>query len=102
MDSSAISGVGTTTANIKGINLPLLAMPIKTNAKDIGKIGSPLLPNGSLSGLFKIKDDPNHKRKKKKKRKNFTDRIKDIEHNYMNDIRNYSYLTSYGPGAIGF
>jgi hypothetical protein len=87
------------TSAIQGVNLPLIAKPIKTNAYEIGN--SYDARNNSFH-FFKIKDDPKHKRKKKKKRKNFTDRIKDIEHNYINDIRDNSYLMSYGPGAIGF
>ena len=30
------------------------------------------------------------------------DRIKDIERNYVGDMKENSYLMSYGPGAIGF
>jgi hypothetical protein len=97
MDSSNISSLGTTTANIKGVNLPLFAMPIKTNAMNIGNSY-----DARNTVFFKLKDDPRHKRKKKKKRKKFEDRIEDIERNYMNDMRNNSYLMSYGPGAIGF
>jgi hypothetical protein len=99
MDSSAIT-TGTTTANIQGVNLPLFAQPIKTNARNIGNAYDG--KNNYLLNFLKLKDDKNHKRKKKKKRKHFSDRIKDIEHNYVNDIRDNSYLMSYGPGAIGF
>ena len=98
MDSSAVT-TGTTSSNIIGVNLPLLATPIKATANNIGNIwNGPKLLYKSL----KIKDDPNHKRKKNKKRKRFVDRIKDIDHNYVNDMRENSYLMSYGPGAIGF
>jgi hypothetical protein len=86
-----------TTANIQGVNLPLLVTPIKTNAYDIGNAY-----DARDNNILKLQDDPKHKRKKKKKRKHFTDRIKDIEHNYMNDMKHNSYLMSYGPGAIGF
>lgn len=86
-----------TTANFKGVNLPLLATPIRTNAYDIGSSY-----DARENNLLMLKDDKKFKRKKKKKRKKFEDRIKDIEHNYLNDMRDYSYLMSYGPGAIGF
>lgn len=87
-----------TTDSIKGVNLPLIATPIKTNAYQIGNVGG----GNYLSQFLKIKDDPKHKRKKNKKRKKFTDRIKDIEHNYLSDMQDNSYLMSYGLGAIGF
>jgi hypothetical protein len=88
-----------TTANIKGVNLPLLAKPIKTNAYEIGNISNIKNP---MLGFFKIKNDKKLKRKKSKKNKKFEDRIKDIENNYLNNMRDNSYLMSYGPGAIGF
>jgi hypothetical protein len=87
----------TTTANIQGVNLPLLATPIKTNAYGIGSAY-----DARDNNILKLQDDPNHKRKKKKKRKRFTDRIRDIERNYVGDMKENSYLMSYGPGAIGF
>lgn len=90
-----------TTSSFKGVNLPLLAMPIKTNAYNVGNSFDARKDSPYLN-LFKIKDDKKFKRKKSKKRKRFTDRIKDIEHNYVNDMRDNSYLISYGPGAIGF
>lgn len=85
-----------TTDSIKGINLPLLAKPIKTNAYQIGNINN--IPNV----FFKIKNHPKYKKNKNKKRKKFADRIKDIENNYLLDMKNNSYLMSYGYGAIGF
>lgn len=87
------------TANIQGVNLPLLATPIKTNAYEIGNIA--MRANPMLSFL-RIRNDKKLKRKKSKKNKKFQDRIKDIENNYLNDMRQNSYLMSYGPGAIGF
>lgn len=90
----------TTTANIQGVNLPLLAQPIKANAYNIGTSYDG--KSNNLINFLKMKDDPNHKRKKRKKRKSFVDRIKDIEHNYIKDMKENSYLMSYGPGAIGF
>lgn len=89
-----------TTANIKGVNLPLIATPIKTTAYGIGSAYDG--KNNYLMNFLKIKNDLKYKRKKTKKRKRFADRIKDIEHNYINDMRENSYLMSYGPGAIGF
>ena len=87
------------TANIQGVNLPLLATPIKTNAYEIGNIA--MRANPMLSFL-RIRNDKKLKRKKSKKNKKFQDRINDIENNYLNDMRQNSYLMSYGPGAIGF
>lgn len=86
-----------TTASIQGVNLPLLATPIKTNSYDIGNSYDVRHNN-----FFKLKNDKNFKRKKNKKRKRFSDRIKDIERNYVKDMKQNSYLMSYGPGAIGF
>jgi hypothetical protein len=88
------------SGNIVGVNLPLLAKPIKTNAYEIGKAYDGT--KNHLNSFLKLKNDKFFKRKKKKKRKKFEDRIKDIEHNYINDMRDNSYLMSYGPGAIGF
>ena len=87
------------TANIQGVNMPLLATPIKTNSYEIGNIA--MRANPMLSFL-RIRNDKKLKRKKSKKNKKFQDRIKDIENNYLNDMRQNSYLMSYGPGAIGF
>lgn len=89
-----------TTANIQGVNLPLLAKPIKTNAYDIGSAYDG--KSNYLVNFLKMKNDPKHKRKKTKKRKRFSDRIKDIERNYIDDMKENSYLMSYGAGAIGF